>query len=144
MKLIHLFSILILLNFIHCQQNTKNNSRSPEKNPKSITGEWKVNCQDARSLDIDSDSDKEIFLVVQGNQIAVNMIKLEKSTSDEFFYRLDKKPSNMGSGGNALPWETYLNNNEIAKIKVLNDTQIEFTWLGFYNDKNKRKRSYRL
>lgn len=107
------------------------------KNPKSITGEWKVNCEDARSLDIDSD--KEIFLVVQGNQIAVNMIKLEKSTSDEFFYRLDKKPLNMGSGGNALPWETYLNNNEIAKIKVLNDNQIEFTWLGFYNDKTKER-----
>lgn len=63
------------------KKNRINSINNSTKNAISITGEWKLNCEDARSLD--KKNEKEIFLVVQGNQIAVNMIKLGKSTSEE-------------------------------------------------------------
>lgn len=127
------------LNFIRIKRVVNNNtekSNNPSNNY-SIIGTWKYLCDDARDLRIETD--KEIFLVVQGNQIAINMIKLDKSTENEYYYKLDKKPLSMGSGGNSLPWNTFLNDTEIAKIKVLNNNQIEFTWLGFYNSKTKER-----
>ena len=102
-----------------------------------INGKWKIDCEDARSLSINDD--KEIFIVVQGNQISVNAIKLNKSTTTEYFYKLDKKPLNLGSGGNSLPWDEYLNDNEIFKIKILNNSEILFTWLGFFNKSTKER-----
>ncbi len=118
--------------------NINNTERSNYSSSKySIIGTWKYLCDDARDMKIEND--KEIFLVVQGNQIAVNMIKLDKSTNSEYYYRLDKKPLNMGSGGNSLPWNTFLNDTEIAKIRVLNNNQIEFSWLGFYNSKTNER-----
>lgn len=96
-----------------------------------LIGNWKVDCEDARSMNIKNE--KEIFLVVQGNQIAVNMIKLNKSTDDKYFYKLEKKPLNLGSGGNSLPWKSFINEEEIAEIKLLSNSEMEFKWLGFYN-----------
>lgn len=127
---ININNIPSILNYI-------NNYSTDDDLQNNINGIWKVDCNDARSLNINND--KKIFLVIQGNQIHVNTVKLNKSTTNEYFYKLDKKPLNLGSGGNSLSWDAYLNDNEIFKIKVLNNEKIEFTWLGFYNNLTKER-----
>jgi len=67
------------------------------------------------------------------------MVKLPTSTVRQYSYRLDEKPMDMGSGGNSLNWDTYLNDKEIVKIKILDNNTIEFHWLGFYNAKTRKR-----
>lgn len=67
------------------------------------------------------------------------MIKSKESSGNEIFYKLYKKPEDMGRLGLSLDWKNYLNDKPIAKIKLKDTNHLELTWMGFYNAKTKKR-----
>ncbi|SHM55070.1 hypothetical protein [Chryseobacterium polytrichastri] len=135
---------LIIENLLDGQLKGKNifSDKTNEIKKKQATignspiGSWSTDCENVPNLIIQEN--KSFFYVVY-NQLTISMIKLKESTNSELLYRLDKKPEDMGSIGLSLDWDNYLNKKEIAKIKIIDDNHIEFSWIGFYNDKTNKR-----
>ncbi|HEX8576824.1 MAG TPA: hypothetical protein VF677_11075 [Flavobacterium sp.] len=102
----------------------------------SIIGRWQLDCDEPQYIRI---QENEAFFPVINNQLAINLIKLDKSTDSVYYYKLDKKPRDMGRGGASLNWNTYINDKEVVVIKILDQQKIEFNWLGFYNKSTKKR-----
>lgn len=98
-------------------------------------GYWKQNCD--KSLAFVCIKGEMAIITVNTNQIYIQA-RIKKISQNEYdltyFKTLD-----LGKGGMELEWNNFSRYKIIATINFTNAKEIEFKWLGFFNDKSKKR-----
>jgi hypothetical protein len=102
----------------------------------NLDGNWAYD-KESSYASIKIENDKGIF-VVMSNQIYIN-IRIVVDDLDKNFYNVFYDNTNdLGAGGIRMSWDDYSKDKPIATIKkIVNNYNIEFLWIGFYNKKTK-------
>lgn len=121
----------------HKKQSCKecyNGCNDQIKKTYSIDGIWRINCTDPIGLTI---KENELIICVEPTAYYIHLTKINEGTGEEILkYKLNRLE---GIGSKDVYSESYINDNEIAIIKILENDKIEFNWLGFYNKENKER-----
>ena len=101
-----------------------------------ISGKWieSVACENPIGITL---NDNEMIMTVEPNQFYIHLIEIKENKENNILkYKLDRLE---GIGAKDVYSESYINDKEVAVIKILNNNTIEFNWLGFYNKVNKQR-----
>ncbi|TDO94971.1 hypothetical protein [Flavobacterium sp. 245] len=124
---------------IHKQQSCKEcyegcEGKEKETKVSSINGKWGTNCNNPIGITV---KENELIICVEPNNYYIHLTKVNGKAGDKTLkYKLNRLD---GFGSKDVYSESYLNDNEIAIIKILENDKIEFNWLGFYNKVNKQR-----
>ena len=100
----------------------------------SINGKWATNSNNPIGITI---KENELIICVEPNNYYIHLTKINEKAGDKTLkYKLNRLE---GIGSKDVYSESYLNDNEIAIIKILENDKIEFNWLGFYNKVSKER-----
>lgn len=127
--------IISILNY-----SSKNNDKidADAHTEYDANGEWRINCgSGVANITIQG---KEASLVVLSNQVYIDLVEVKRDDSEKkITYKLKEIPEDKGSFGSKLPWQEYLNEQEIVAIKKIDENTLKFYWYGFYNKKTKKR-----
>lgn len=99
-----------------------------------IYGNWSLDCDGPIGITI---KENEMIICVEPNSYYIHLTKINENTDDKILkFKLNRFE---GVGSKDVYSESYINDNEIAVIKILENNKIEFNWLGFYNKVNKER-----
>ena len=103
---------------------------------KNINGTWRISCDEGSgSLNINN---KNVFMEVNSNQIYIDA--LAKKKNDSIYNLYLNSPKELGAGGMRLDWDNFSKDSIIGKINYnVQNNIIKFSWLGFYNEKTKKR-----
>lgn len=98
-------------------------------------GKWSTDCDDPIGVTINGN---QLIICVEPNNYYIHLTKIEEKNdlSNIIKYKINRLE---GIGSQEIYSDSYINDREIAIIKILSDNKIEFDWLGFYNKKNKER-----
>ncbi|MDF2934134.1 MAG: hypothetical protein K0R36_3465 [Chryseobacterium sp.] len=101
----------------------------------NLLGRWSANCDNPIGITIKDNN--QLIMTIEPNQYYIHLIKIEDKTEKNIIkYKLKQFE---GLGSKEVYSEAYLNDKEVAVIKILDGNKIEFNWLGFYNKVNKQR-----